>query len=108
VPVLFPVVIEAEGHQSALHATAINLGLGGVFVQSHVVPNYGAEVVVVIQLPMLKEAARLRGVVRWSSALGFGVQFSSLSARETHAIGMLVASERRQRNRTRPSLPAPA
>jgi Tfp pilus assembly protein PilZ len=101
-------VVEAEGGEAALHATAVNLGVGGVFVQVDPVPNYGAEVVVVIQLPALTEAARLRGVVRWSNADGFGVQFSSLGARETHALGLLVASVRQQRTPSRPPIPVPA
>lgn len=108
VPVSLPVVVEAEGGAGALDATAVNLGVGGVFVQLHPVPEYGSQVVVVIQLPALNEAARLRGVVRWSNASGFGVQFSSLGARETYALGKLVASVRSQRTPSRPPIPVPA
>lgn len=106
VPVSLPVVV--EGGEGPLHATAVNLGVGGVFVQVHPVPAYGAEVVVVIELPALSQAARLRGVVRWTNGKGFGVQFSALGARETHALGQLVASVRRQRTPSRPPIPVPA
>jgi Tfp pilus assembly protein PilZ len=105
---LLPVAVEVDGGESALHATAINLGVGGVFVQLQPVPDYGAQVVVVIQLPALNEAARLRGVVRWSNANGFGVQFSSLGARETYALGKLVASVRSRRTPSQPPVPVPA
>jgi hypothetical protein len=97
-----------ERVEGSFHATAVNLGVGGAFVQLQPVPDYGSEVVVVIQLPALTHTARLRGVVRWSNTNGVGIQFSALGARETHALGQLVASIRRQRTPSRPPIPVPA
>jgi len=42
--------------------------------------------VIVARLPNTKTDLRLPGVVRWAKPNGFGVQFGSLGARETHAI----------------------
>jgi type IV pilus assembly protein PilZ len=37
-----------------------------------------------------KADLRLPGIVRWAKPDGFGVQFGSLGARETHAISELL------------------
>jgi len=92
VPVNLPVVIEHAG--ARLHAVAANLGIGGVFVQGIASLAYGEQLYLVVELPGLAGPSRLPGVVRWSDAGGFGVQFQQLGARETHAIGALVAAYR--------------
>ena len=89
------------------HAIAVNLGLGGVFVEASPTLGYGERIELVLQLPGLAGPSRLPGVVRWVDATGFGVQFQQLGARETHAIGELVAAFRHTATSSpgQPSLP---
>lgn len=92
VSVNLPVVVE---HGTArIQAVAVNLGLGGVFIQADSTLPYGEQLNVVVQLPGLAAPSRLPAVVRWSDQGGFGVQFQQLGARETHAIGAMVAAYR--------------
>ena len=96
VPVNLAVVVVAGERE--LEAVAVNLGLGGVFVEASQSLDYGTRIELRIALPSLNEPSRLPGVVRWcgaqadnaSNKLGFGVQFLELGARETHAISALV------------------
>ena len=70
--------------------TGRDIGIGGIFIESAEVLSFGTEVVIVARLPGASSEARLPGVVRWSKPNGFGVQFGSLGARETHAILTIV------------------
>ena len=65
---------------------AKDISIGGVFVESTEVLPFGAEISIVARLPGAKADVRLPGIVRWTKPSGFGVQFGSLGARETHAI----------------------
>jgi hypothetical protein len=87
-----PATFEHAG--AVVSATLGNLGLGGAVIAAEVVPGYGEQIVLVLQLPGAYGACRLRGIVRWRQSSGFGVQFCELGARETHAIGQLLASPR--------------
>jgi hypothetical protein len=42
-----------------------------------------------LRFPGTKAELRLPAIVRWATPDGFGVQFGSLGARETHAISEL-------------------
>ncbi|WP_394836046.1 PilZ domain-containing protein [Pendulispora rubella] len=75
---------------------AKDISLGGMFVETVDPPAFGAEVVVELTLPGQRSAFALPGVVRWTHPDGMGVQFRTLSARETFAITEIVrASEGR-------------
>ena len=93
VPSKMPVFIEHGG--ARFSGVAVNLGLGGLFVEASPGLPYGEHLELVVQLPGLPAPSRLPGVVRWSSGSGFGVQFQQLGARETHAIGAMVAAYRK-------------
>jgi hypothetical protein len=69
-----------------------DLGVGGAFIECVEPLPFGAEVLVVGQLPGTKGSLRLPCVVRWTKPEGFGVQFGLLGARETHAISELLRS----------------
>ena len=69
---------------------AKDISLGGMYVACEHAPVFGAEVTVVGKLPGVNGELRLPGVVRWSKAGGFGVQFGLLGARETHTITRLM------------------
>jgi hypothetical protein len=81
----------AEGE--AFPAIAVDLSVGGVYVEAEFVPAFGAELVLVGDFP---GAARLRlpSIVRWVKPGGFGVQFGLLGAKETHALGVLMQQSR--------------
>jgi PilZ domain len=76
-----------EGRSKGL---AKDISVGGMFIQTEVAVQFGAEVVVYLALPGLAKELRLPGVVRWKRPDGMGVQFGLLGARETHAITEIV------------------
>lgn len=92
VPINLPVVLVHAG--SRFDVVAANLSLGGVFVEPSLGLSYGNRVELTLQPPEVRELVRLPGVVRWTNASGFGVQFQQLGARETHALSMLMTAFR--------------
>jgi hypothetical protein len=90
VPANVWVTIEHEG--TYFDAFAANVGLGGALVETQTLLPYGASMVMHLQLPTSPEVLRLRGIVRWNSQTGFGIQFLELGAKETHAISTWVSS----------------
>ena len=69
---------------------AKDISIGGMFVESSEILPFGTEITIVGRLPGTKAELRLPGIVRWAKPKGFGVQFGSLGARETHAISQLL------------------
>jgi type IV pilus assembly protein PilZ len=69
---------------------AKDISIGGMFVESTEVVPFGTEVTIVGHFAGTKADLRLPGIVRWAKPDGFGVQFGSLGARETHAISQLL------------------
>lgn len=69
---------------------AKDISIGGMFVESTEVLPFGTEISIVGRFPGAKAALRLSGIVRWAKPDGFGIQFGSLGARETHAISELL------------------
>lgn len=57
-----------------------------MFIESAGQPKFGDKIVITLRLPGLEADSVLPAVVRWSTPLGFGVQFGLLGARDTHAI----------------------
>jgi len=69
---------------------AKDISIGGMFVQASEVVPFGTEVTIVGRFVGTKAELRLPAIVRWAKPDGFGVQFGSLGARETHAISELL------------------
>jgi type IV pilus assembly protein PilZ len=69
---------------------AKDISIGGMFIESPEILPFGTEITIVGLLPGTKGELRLPGIVRWAKPMGFGVQFGSLGARETHAISQLL------------------
>ncbi len=82
------VQLDSEGVVSP--ALAINVGLGGMFVEGPPL-GYGQFVDVIAKLPGLLEPVRIPAVVRWTKDRGIGLQFLQLGAQVTHALSELVA-----------------
>jgi type IV pilus assembly protein PilZ len=69
---------------------AKDICIGGMFIEATASLPFGTEITIVGRLPGAKAELRLPGIVRWVKPHGFGVQFGSLGARETHAISELL------------------
>jgi type IV pilus assembly protein PilZ len=69
---------------------AKDISIGGMFIQATEVIPFGTEVTIVARFAGSKADLRLPAIVRWAKPDGFGVQFGSLGARETHAISQLL------------------
>ena len=69
---------------------AKDISIGGMFIEATGTLPFGTEVTIVGRFPGMKAELRLPGIVRWAKPTGFGVQFGSLGARETHAISELL------------------
>jgi type IV pilus assembly protein PilZ len=87
-PVAFQV-----GTAPRVDASCRDISLGGMFIETEQPAPYGAEVVIHISLPGLREEATIRSTVRWTKrGAGMGVQFGVMGARETHALIELIQS----------------
>lgn len=91
VPISADVTCEVSGGAS-ITGRAKDISIGGMFIESEVNVSFGTQVTIVLRLPNTKADARLPGIIRWLKPGGFGVQFGSLGARETHAISELFKS----------------
>ena len=75
---------------STFTGLAKDISIGGMFVESTEIVPFGTEVTIVGRFVGTKADLRLPAIVRWAKPDGFGVQFGSLGARETHAISELL------------------
>jgi len=67
-----------------------DISVGGMFLESGLLPAFGTALTIVGRLPGAKKDVSLPAVVRWTKAGGFGVQFGLLGALETHLISELM------------------
>lgn len=74
--------------------TVLDIGIGGLFIEADVVPEYGQQVELEVALDPSHGPFRMSAVVRWTKQRGFGVQLLELDARTTHAIAGLVHAAR--------------
>lgn len=85
-----PVTFQVAGGER-IAASCADISLGGMFVETESPAPYGAQLVVHVALPGLKEEAALAATVRWvKKGAGMGLQFGVMGARETHAIVQLL------------------
>lgn len=91
-PTQLPVAFEVSGGERVV-ATCRDISLGGMFIETAAPAPYGAQVVVYLGLPGLRDEAIIKSTVRWTArGSGMGVQFSVMGARETHALVELIQS----------------
>jgi hypothetical protein len=74
----------AEQH---LHGTTRTISLGGAFIASPMRPAFNTRVQLEIAVPDRHQPIAVGGVVRWSDARGFGVQFDGLRAHDVWVLG---------------------
>lgn len=84
-PLDLEVTLSILGDDTAVPARARDVSLGGMFVETKLVPPFGIAVVVVLTLPS-GERLRIPARVRWTRPGGVGVQFGLIGAHETHAL----------------------
>jgi hypothetical protein len=68
-------------------ATTSSLSLGGAFIDSDLHPPFEARMTLRFVVPYHHSPVEVGGVVRWSDARGFGVQFDGLRAHSVWALG---------------------
>jgi len=66
-----------------------DMSTGGIYIEALEIPAFGTRIGLRLDAPGL-QGVTLPGIVRWTKADGFGVQFQLLGARETHALAELV------------------
>jgi hypothetical protein len=83
--------VSCQPHDGApIAGVAKDISIGGMFIEATESLPFGTEITIVLRLPGAKVELRLPGIVRWVKPVGFGVQFGSMGARETHAISELL------------------
>ena len=88
-PADFTVEIETTDRER-WRAWAVDIGIGGMFIETDAVPAYGSAVLITIGDPPLAQSIQIPATVRWSALGGFGVEFGLLGIRETHALVALT------------------
>ena len=89
--VIINTMVSCEVRAGATFAgLAKDISIGGMFVESTEIVPFGTEVTIVGRFAGTKAELRLPAIVRWAKPDGFGIQFGSLGARETHAISQLL------------------
>jgi type IV pilus assembly protein PilZ len=88
VPADFHVYVETDAGDTR-SGWAVDIGLGGMFIEIDQVPSYASFVAITIVEP-IAPPVRIPAVVRWTTANGFGVQFGLLGARDTSALVALL------------------
>jgi PilZ domain len=82
--------LESGAPPAPFAGMAKDISIGGMFVESTEILPFGTEITIVGRFPGAKADLKLPAIVRWAKPTGFGVQFGSLGARETHAISELL------------------
>lgn len=65
----------AAGHTAWIDAETRNIGVGGAFIVTKLVPAVGDPLTVELALPTSEQKFTLPAEVRWSDGDGMGVQF---------------------------------
>jgi len=87
--VLIPVTCEVSGSPT-FYGAAKDISLRGARIQCAAPPEVGTRLAVVVRLPGESRQSRLRGTVRWTNPRAFGVQFETLSVKDTCAMANLL------------------
>mgnify|MGYP001225574039 CR=1 FL=1 len=86
VPIDIPLLFQVKGRSRERPGVAKDISVGGMFIESEEPQKFGSELLIRIRLPGSDQSLLLRGIVRWETSRGMGVQFSLLGALETHLI----------------------
>jgi hypothetical protein len=70
----------------AYAARCTSLSLGGMFVETDLKLEYGSPAEVELVVYEASSNLRVKGIVRWSNARGFGLQLLPMGAADTHEL----------------------
>jgi hypothetical protein len=79
--------VELTVGDQRVQAQTRTLSLGGAFVVSALRPPFGTRVALTLHVPYRQQPITASGVVRWSDARGFGMQFDGLRAHDVWVLG---------------------
>ncbi len=85
------VIVQGE-HASSFDARSCEISLSGMYLMAQDSPALREKVLLAFELPSFG-GVQLPGFVRWKKSEGYGVQFSALGVRLTHAILGLVRAK---------------
>jgi Tfp pilus assembly protein PilZ len=85
-PINSPASFSVKGRPEKSDGLAMDISIGGMFIETATPAAFGADVIVHLILPGGNAPVALPGVVRWVRDGGMGVQFGLLGAVETHII----------------------
>jgi hypothetical protein len=94
VPVHLDVDLIAEGDAHRHQGTAVDISIGGLFIETTTALPLASTLSVRLRLPGIGREVELPAVVRWTARHGVGVQLKMLGARETHAITEIMRAAR--------------
>lgn len=86
VPIDIALLFQVKGRNRERPGIGKDISIGGMFIESDEPSKFGSELLIRIRLPGSNQLLLLRGIVRWETSSGMGVQFGSLGALETHLI----------------------
>ena len=86
------VIIETAGGRQP--GVTVNLSQGGALLQTSAPLEFGQKLSIEIQLPKIKEACVIPGVVRWSRDTSVGIQFEALRAIEVWGINQIISAHK--------------
>jgi hypothetical protein len=86
VPIETALLFQVKGKSRERNGLGKDISVGGMFVETTEPAPFGSELLIRIRLPGADQSLLLRGVVRWETSSGMGVQFGLLGALETHLI----------------------
>jgi uncharacterized protein (TIGR02266 family) len=97
-----PIVLEVDLHSEHNFYSGLtgDIGEGGLFVGTHVLPEIGEQLEVELKLPAMTNSVRVSGTVRWLRDLhfsrndvspGFGMQWSAIPEELALAIRKFVS-----------------
>lgn len=90
-PCNLPVKVITSDHE--LNGTAMNIGLGGLFVVADSVPSpleLDSTVNIHFKLPSMVAHIEVHACIRWNSQNAFGVQFIGLQAKDARSLRQYI------------------
>jgi hypothetical protein len=86
VPIETSLLFQVKGRNRERTGTGKDISVGGMYIETNEPAPFGSELLIRLRLPGSDQSLLLRGVVRWETKAGMGIQFGLLGALETHLI----------------------
>jgi Tfp pilus assembly protein PilZ len=86
VPIEISLLFQVKGRNRERAGVGKDISVGGMFIETGEPATFGSELLIRIRLPGADKSLLLRGIVRWETKTGMGIQFGLLGGLETHLI----------------------